>query len=153
MDRAFDFSKREKAIGGTGNPNDSRITRYARQPSYVSLAHIDGLLVDNVQVLADEKIFAQFPRAAVAVFETERARLQNISRLPAGSAAGEPVLTLENCRDAVVTGCRAEPGTPVFLGVRGARSEEIALSGNFLKHAARPFILAPEVAASAVTAP
>jgi polygalacturonase len=154
VDRAHDFAGREKAMGyGGRNPQDGRFTLYARKPSYVTLAHVDGLRVDNVQVHIADEVFARFPRAAVAVFESTRAQLQGISRLPGGNAQGEPVLTLENCRDVLVTGNRAAAATAVFLGVRGARSAEIEVAGNFLRRAAKAVALAPEVNAQAVTVP
>ena len=79
--------------------------------------------------------------------------MQNIARRPAGIASGEPVITLENCRHTLVTGCAAEPGTPVFLGLRGARTADITFGGNFLQHAAKPLLPAPEVSPIAVTLP
>jgi hypothetical protein len=150
VDRGFDFAKRQKAVGGTGNPRDRRISLYARKPSYVTLAHIDGLLVDNVQVQVDDKIFAEYPRSAVAVFETTHARLQNIGRRPAGSETGEPVLTLDNCRSAFITGCQAAAGTPVFAGIRGERTDEIAFVYNDLQGAKIPVELATVVRPAAV---
>lgn len=153
IDRALDFSQREKAIGGAGNPHDRRLTRYARQPSYIALAHIDGLFVDNVRVSAEEIVFAPFPRSAVAVFETRGARLQNIVRVPAGTTDGEPVLTLENCREALVTACHPERGTPVFLGVRGAQSAGITLAGNFLRGATQPVVLSADAPLEALITP
>lgn len=56
------------------------------------------------------------------------------SRTPDGAG---PVISLQNVRDAFVQGCRAYPGTRVFLRVAGQASG-LFLAGNDLSRAAQP---------------
>jgi hypothetical protein len=46
--QAFDYSRRAKHAGGSMNPHDDRITLYARQPSYCTLANVRNVVVDNL---------------------------------------------------------------------------------------------------------
>ncbi|HOG45542.1 MAG TPA: glycoside hydrolase family 28 protein [Anaerolineae bacterium] len=66
-------------------------------------------------------------------------------------APGAPVVQLQNVRGALVRGCRARPGTEVFLQVAGADSHDIALCGNHLGRAAQAVALAGGTPSDAVT--
>jgi len=148
--QGFDFSQRKKRGGGRSNPNDSRITRFIRQPTYISLAHLNGLVLDDVRVLIDGAVFDRFDRSAVAVFESQNVTIRGVQRSTAGTKGGQPVLTLDNCAQVFVTGCCARPGTPAFLGLSGARTTGIHLAGNDLTAATQPVVRAKEVAAEAL---
>jgi polygalacturonase len=54
--------------------------------------------------------------------------------------AGKAIVCLENSQDAFIHGCRAWPGTEIFLEIRGAESKGISLQANRLSTAGRPFI-------------
>jgi hypothetical protein len=95
----FDFSNRQKHGGGTSNPHDDRITKYIRQPTYLALANIDGLVVDDVRVLINPEVARQFDRSAVAVFHSRDGVITNVARRPDGSPGSQPVVALTDCQD------------------------------------------------------
>jgi hypothetical protein len=136
--KAFDFSHRMEREGGNATYRDENFTRFVRQPTYLALAHIDGLTVDDVRVLIDPAVFQQFDRSALAVFDSTNCVIRNVQREPAGAPGGQPVVTLNNCQQALVTGCLALPGTPAFLGLAGEKTIGISLAGNDLSNAAAP---------------
>jgi hypothetical protein len=133
--RGFDYSQRRKHAGGTSNPKDDRITRYARQPSYCTLAHVRNLTVDNLNVQVDQSVLEAFPRSALALLNSEGAMLKSIYRSPC--LTGGPVLDLYETREVSVTACRTPPGTETFLRLHGMRKDDIAVTGNDLRGAKR----------------
>jgi hypothetical protein len=144
---AFDFSQRKKRAGGRSNPNDDRITKFIQQPAYFSLAHVDGLVLENLRVLVDPPAAGKFDRSAVALFESENTTLKNVQLLP---PARQPVIALTDCRQVLVTDCLLPPKTPAFVGVSGANSSGISLTGNALSEATKPFTNSKEVPQGAV---
>lgn len=153
VDRGFDYSHRMKHGGGKSNANDDRRTRYARQPSYLTVAHVDGLLVDDVRLLAAADVFARHPRAALSIHESKSGTIRSIRREPAGIEGGEPVIRLHNCREMFVTSCCPASGTPVFLGLTGPETARISLAGNDLSGAHRAVVEDPDVPADATRRP
>jgi polygalacturonase len=147
---AFDFSRRTKRAGGRSNPKDARITTFIRQPTYVALAYVNGLTLDNLRVVMDEHVFQQYGRSALALFESSNAVIRNVQRQPAGSKSGQPVLTMRNCEHMLVSDCLPLPGTPAFLGLSGDKTKNISLIGNELGNVATPVIRSPDVAKRAV---
>jgi hypothetical protein len=131
--RPFDYSERKKHAGGTINPKDDRITLYARQPSYCTLANARGVVVDNFRVVGDPKVLATFPRSAVALFRVQGALLRGIHRDPAAQSAS--VVALHECREALVTGCLAPAGTGAFLSLEGMQKDDLAMEANDLRRA------------------
>ena len=84
VDKTFDYSKRRKHGGGSSNPKDDRRTLYARKPSYFTLAHVDGLVADNLRVLVADEVFAECPRSALCINETVDGVVCNLHRTPPG---------------------------------------------------------------------
>jgi len=150
VDQASDYSKRSKHIGGRRTTRDERDTRYARQPSYVTIAYVHGLLLENIRVLIARDGFEKYERCAVSGHELENGTIRSIYRSPAGAGGQLPIVALENCRRMLLTGCQASPETPAFLGLRGKQTAAISLVGNDLREAVRPVIRGEDVPASAV---
>jgi polygalacturonase len=99
IEKPIDYSHRAKSRGGRrAGPGDERDTLYARQPAYVTLAHVKGLVLDNIAVLMSEEDWAKYERAAVCGCELEDGVLRNIRRQPAGEEGQIPAVLLENCR-------------------------------------------------------
>jgi polygalacturonase len=107
--QAFDFSHRMKRFGGNGNLNDDRITKYVRQPAYLSLANIDGLDVDDVRVLIDPDVAAKFNRSALSVFDSRDGVIRDVERRPTGTGASRPAVTVTDCQDVRVIPTDAAP--------------------------------------------
>jgi hypothetical protein len=151
VDRAFDYSRRRKHVGGrTEQTEDRRRTIYAREPSYCTLANIDGLTVDVLRVFIPDDIFAQHNRSALSLHNVTRATISNVQRDPPGPGSNVPVVMIEDCRDAFLTKCFAFPETGVFLVVAGKKSTNISLKGNDLRAARQPIYLSENVSKGAI---
>jgi len=150
VDRAEDQSKRSKAIGGRRTTRDERDTKYARQPAYLILAHVKGLMLDNIRVLISDEAWQKYERSAVSGNELEQGTIRSAFRLPAGAGGRAPVIALQDCRQLLITGCQPASDTPVFVGLSGKQSDQISLVGNDLSKAISPVVRAEEVAADAV---
>ena len=96
VDRAVDYAKRKKHVGGTTEKTeDRRETVFARKPSYVTLANVDGLTVNGLRVLIPNDVFAQYQRSALWLHSVSKATLSDIHREPAGADADVPVVATE----------------------------------------------------------
>lgn len=152
VDRPFDYSQRRKHIGGrTSTTEDRRRTEFAQQESYVTLANINGVTVDHLQVLIPGQVFKQFPRAALSLHNVDGADLSHLRRISGRLGKGAPVVLLENCRDGFLSSCKAAPEVEVFLNVKGQDTRRISLAGNDLCQARTPVQLGPEVNKQEVT--
>jgi hypothetical protein len=150
VDKPFDYGKRKKHGGGSSNPKDDRKAVYAQKPSYFTLAYVEGLVVDNLCLLVDDAVFAQFPRSVLSVNETTDGLLCNLRRTPAGLPNGEPLVDIHNCQRMFLTSCFAAPGTPMFVRLSGKNTQGISLVGNDLSEAACPAVQGDEVPAHAL---
>jgi polygalacturonase len=136
VDRAADYSKRKKHVGGkVEQTEDRRETTYARKPSYVTLANIDGLTVNGLRVLIPDEVFAKYNRSALSLHSVSKATISDIRREPAGADSNVPVVMMEDCRETLLTGCLALPNTGVFLGLAGKETVNISLKANDLTSA------------------
>lgn len=131
--RPFDYSRRAKHAGGTSNPHDDRKTRFARQPSYCTLANLRNVVVDNLRVDAAPGVLEAFPRTALTLFNAQGALLRSIARSPSGT--GGPVVELHETRQGLLTGCVAGPGTETFLRIYGMDEGEVAIEANSFRNA------------------
>jgi len=112
IERAADYAKRKKHVGGkVESTEDRRETIYACQSSYVTLANIDGLTVDGLRVLIPDDVFAKYNRSALSLHSVSQATVSGVRRAPAGGDPNVPVVRMEDCRDALLTGCLALPNT------------------------------------------
>ncbi len=146
VDRPFDYSQRRKHVGGrTRATQDRRRTEFARQESYVTLANINDVTVDHLQIWIPEHVFKQYPRAALSLHNIEGADLSHLRRMSGGYGKGAPVVVLEDCRDGLLSGCKTLPQIEVFLRVQGRETRNISLAGNDLGQVATSVRLGPEV--------
>lgn len=100
--RSVDYSDRVKHAGGRANPNDDRISLYARKPSYVTLANVKGFSVSNLRVMIEDEVFRTYGRSALAIHDSSEGVLRDISRWPDGRGDGrraEPALRVEGGRE------------------------------------------------------
>lgn len=150
VEQSADWGERHKAIGGRRTTSDERDTLYAQKPSYITLAHVDGLTLENIRVLIAEEAFKQYERSAISVYEAADGTIRNVQRTPAGEGGQLPVVALHNCQRMLITGCMATPGTPAFLSLSGERTASIVLVGNDLRAAGQSVTQGYEVPARAV---
>jgi hypothetical protein len=153
VDRPEDYSDRRKHIGGTRTTSDERDTLFVRQPSYVTLAHVNGLTVDNVRVQMTGEDYGKFERAAFSGNDLHGAVIRNVYRSAAGKGGKIPVILLHDCQDTLVTDCVAVSGTPVLVGADGARSGRIRINSASMAGADRVFVPGEGLSKDAVTIP
>jgi len=97
VDRAFDYSARKKHVGGkVYDTEDRRETIYARKPSYVTLANIDGLTIDGLRVFIPDEVFSKHPRSALSVYGASSAVIRDVQRQPARPESDVPVVVRED---------------------------------------------------------
>jgi hypothetical protein len=97
----LDYANRRKPKGSARNTPDDRDTLYARKPSYLTLAHVLGLTVDNVRVLMSEDTFAAYERTAVGGYHLHNGVLRNVQREPAGDDGQIAIIDLHDCTNIV----------------------------------------------------
>ena len=97
-DWADDYANRKKPVGGRRTTRDERDTRYARLPSWMTIAHARNVTVANLRVVVAPEVAQQFPRAALSLSFVEDGHLSRIARSPA-EPRDPPVIKLEDCRD------------------------------------------------------
>jgi polygalacturonase len=146
IDRGADYAKRKKHVGGKTEPTeDRREAVFARKPSYVTLANIAGLTVDHLRVLIPDEVFAKYNRSALSLHSVSKATLTDIRREPAGADSNVPVVMMEDCRNALLTGCLTLPNTGIFLDLAGKETAHISLKANDLTSAREAVRVSKEV--------
>jgi len=151
VDRPFDYSQRRKHVGGrTRTTEDRRRTEFAQRESYVTLANINGVTVDHLQVWVPEHVFKPFPRAALSLHNVDGADLSHIKRMSGGYGKEAPVVVLESCRNGFLSSCRISPEREVFLSVRGTETQRISMAGNDWSQVSTAVQLGPDVKKSEV---
>jgi hypothetical protein len=151
VDRGVDYAKREKHVGGKSEETeDRRQTIYARKPSYVTLANVEGLTVDGLRVFIPDEVFGKYPRSALSLHNVGTAIIGDVRRQPHGAGSEAPVMMMENCRNALLTKCLTLPEVGVFLCVTGAQTSNVCLSGNDLSKEKRAVHVSDEVPKGAV---
>jgi polygalacturonase len=151
VDRPFDYASRRKHVGGkTSATEDRRETIFARKPSYVTLANIDGLTIDSLRVFIPDEVFSKYPRSALSVHSASNAVIRDVQRRPAAADSNVPVVMIENCRDSLLTQCMAPPQTGVFLGIAGKDTANISLRGSDLRGAKQAVHVSEDVPNRAV---
>jgi hypothetical protein len=124
-----------KPVGGTRTTQDERDTKYARLPAYMALAYIDGLHLNGIRIVQDEKARAQYERSAVAIHEAKDVTVRGLESTPPKGKLGLPVISLHHVDGALLGDGVALPETGTFVEVSGA-SRDIAVTGGRLSGAA-----------------
>lgn len=145
-----DYRDRKKHVGGRRTTTDERDTLYARKPSYVTLAHVNGLTVNDLKVHISEDDFRKHERSAFHGDEIENCVIRNVFRQPSGKGGVTPVVALHDCENILVTSCIAEPGTPLFLEVRGEKTAGVSIDLVGLQGAVRSVAQGKEVLSNAI---
>lgn len=150
IDRASSYDARVKRGGGISNPNDERISKYIRMPSYCAIAYAEDITIDGFRVYVPGEVQKEYDRTAISVFETTGVRMSAVDRVAGGAVSQEPVALLHNCQNAMVYGNMARKGTKSFLGLSGKETKSVVLKANDLTGAASPVTMSPEVPKGAV---
>ncbi len=100
VNRGFDFSRRRKHAGGRANPDDDRITVFARKPSYVTLANAERFAISDIRVMIDEKALEDYGRSALYMHGCVEGSVRDVVRWPRGDEGQEtmPAVSFDNCK-------------------------------------------------------
>jgi polygalacturonase len=90
----WDFQDRQKRIAGTRTTQDGRDTLHARKPAYMTLAHVEGAVVEGLRVEIAGDIFRGQPRSALWLADVRGERVRDVDRLP--RAESPPAVRIEN---------------------------------------------------------
>lgn len=130
VDCPLDYSSRKKRIGGDRTTKDDRDTLYARKPSYMTLAHINGLTVDNFRLWTTEQDSNNFERSALQGYEITNGLIRSVFRNTAAGKDKLPVILLHNCQQMLITDCLAVPGVSKFIDLTGPKTKNIHFNKN-----------------------
>ncbi len=153
VSQPIDYSKRKKQVGGRRTTQDERDTLYARQPSYVTIAHCSDFAVENLHVSLSKDAFERYERAAFSGHHIQNGIIRNVRRTNNGGSGQMPVIRLENGEDILVTDCLPSPGASVLLGLEGAETSGIFLGHQLKDKGTDLLYLGEGVRAGAVHAP
>lgn len=98
MNEIFDSSDRSEREGGKSTYSDANVTRFIRKPTYLALAHVDGLSVDGVRVVITKEVSDEFPRSALAVFNSQNGVIRNVTCQREKRPNAPPVVVLKDCQ-------------------------------------------------------
>lgn len=113
---------------------------FGRLPAYgFYCRHVKGLKLRNVQL----QLAKSDQRHALVCEDVEDALIDALDTPVSGGAAA--IIRLIDVKGAFIRGCRAKPGTDVFLQLQGAQSERVTLAGNDLTGVAKIAEVAADV--------
>ena len=136
---ADDCSKRKKAVGGRRTYKDDRDTKFASLPSFITLAHVNGFHIDNVQLTADRDVYQNSSRSVFYGWDCQNGIVSGLHQ-KYGQREIESV-RLHDCGGVLVTNNLAAKNTTTFLTVGGDKTGRISLSCNDLRNAVYPVVL------------
>ncbi len=91
------FATEKKAVGRRRTYKDDRDTKFASVPSFLSVAHVTAIMVDNIQVSAPESIYRDEPRHAFTGHNLKGGYVKNIRRDPLFK--DQSLVQLEQCNN------------------------------------------------------
>jgi hypothetical protein len=80
-------------------------------------------------------------QSALSFEDVSGLKVDNFLGGPAKPQTGEPAVVFDKVEGATICNSKAEPGTQVFLRVKGTQSQRIYLFGNELHDVAKPFVV------------
>ena len=95
VDRADDYSKRRKPIGGRRSTNDGRDALFAQLPSYFTVGYAKDLVIDGLRVDISEPAHKQQERSAFCGRYLDGFSLRHVRRQPEQGKI--PSVDLQNC--------------------------------------------------------
>jgi hypothetical protein len=98
VDKADDFSRRNKPIGGRRTLKQQRDHEFARLPAYVTLAHVSGLRVEDLVVRVSREDMKKYDRSAMCGRFLESGVLCRVRREGGDDAGERPVIDLKDCK-------------------------------------------------------
>ena len=114
---------------------------------YFQYAH--NLKVKDVQVQWEKPESAKW-QSALYFRDIKGLKLEGFSGAPAKVESDHPAVVLDQVEGATIVDSTTQPGTKIFLRVKGAKSQDIHLNGNALHAAHIPYQIDEDVKAGTV---
>jgi len=121
------FTDRIKHFGSRERIPGVRDSLYIRKPSYITLAYVNGLTVENIKLYSSKKDFDLYERSAFSAYDTKNGIIRNVYRNQVGTDNEMPILLLDNCKNILVTDFVPLPLTPVVIGINGEKTSNITI--------------------------
>jgi hypothetical protein len=122
---------------------------YDRSVHAMYFQYAKNLKVRDLQVQWEKPESAKW-QSALYFQDIKGLKLEGFSGAPAKAESENPAVVLDQVEGATIVDSAAQPGTKVFLKVKGAKSQHIHLNGNALHAAHIPYQMDKDVKASAV---
>lgn len=116
--KGVSYEGRKKHIGGRRAYQDERDECFASQPSFMTLAHVKGVLVENFRLMISPEFPVEHERYAFYGFNIQESDIRYIGRLPEAGHDGMQRIKLDNCTSVRVMGCEDENETVSALKLK-----------------------------------
>jgi hypothetical protein len=122
---------------------------YDRSVHAMYFRYAKNLKVKDVQVQWEKPESAKW-QSALYFQDIQGLTLAEFSGAPAKVQSDYPAVALDQVEGATIVDSTTQPGTKIFLGVKGAKSRDICLHGNALHAAHIPYQMDKDVKAGTV---
>ena len=122
---------------------------YDRSVHAMYFQYAKNLKVKDVQVQWEKPESAKW-QSALYFQDIQGLKLEGFSGAPAKAESDNPAVVLDQVEGATIVDSTTQPGTKIFLRVKGAKSQDIHLNGNALHAAHIPYQIDKDVKAGTV---
>jgi hypothetical protein len=122
---------------------------YDRSVHALYFRYAKNLKVQDVQVQWEKPASAKW-QSALYFQDIQGLKVKGFSGAPAQRESDNPAVVLDQVEGATIVDSTAQPGTKIFLSVKGAKSQDIHLNGNAWHAAHIPFQIDKAVQAGTV---
>jgi len=98
VERADDYAKRTKPVGGRRTTRDERDTLFVLLPSYFTVAYAKDLTLENVLVDITDAAFQQHERSAFCGRHIDGLSLRNVRRRPGADGGKIRAIDMQDCQ-------------------------------------------------------
>ncbi len=138
-----DYSNRKKAVGGRRTTRDFRDTTFARMPSFITLSYCNGVTLENINVLMNEKSKKETERSAFIGCEIDGLTLNNLKANLSNQK--QPFIVLNQCQNGIISHCLASLEIKTYARVEGKQTYNLNFPDKVSFHEEKKIILSEEV--------
>lgn len=124
IDWLDDYQNRKKAVGGRRTFRDDRDTRFAQQPSYITVAYTNNLHLNNIKVFANPGVYQQNKRVAFYGYQLRQFSINNLFADYLSSHLNELAI-IEDCQDGGVSLSHIQTAKDHLIQVTGTKRIQI----------------------------
>jgi len=140
-DKVSDLKKPRGNRKLTGTPTPADFTAI---PAHFTFGHINGLTINNMNTFVNNAE-ESYDRYAIFASNVTNLKIDSFDGKHVKASSELATLYLENCKNAMLTGCKSQPGTNKFIELCGEATEDITIMNNDFHWAETPIELKREV--------